>query len=693
MCPRNPFWKLNHFLTRLAFILIIFSWSTFGIAEESLLKTQDVSKIMEQIFSQHVTQKGMTEPILKSSFKNYLEQFDPDRIYLLESEAAPFLNPSKAELNQYIKDYQEGNFDAYSKMDSLIKKAIERNRQWRDEFKKDQNSLFNVALQDKVKSNFDPFSNSLFATNPEELKERNKEFLLHFIRGEAVRFGVNAVMNHQARVMGLFEYQMNEEENPYLFQNLNGTSLSDNEKEHQFVLHVLKSLAKSLDAHTNFFNTSEAYDMKARLQKDYEGIGVELKESIEGIMISGLIKGAPAERSGKVQLNDVLVSINGHSVETAPLAEVTQILRDGKEGTPVTLILKRPGQQQITVELKREKIVSNEDRVEVSSYPFADGIIGKIKLYSFYQNADQSVTSEKDVKDAILKLKKEGNLKGLVLDLRDNSGGYLTQAVKVAGLFITKGIIVISKYSDGEEKFYRDLDGRRIFDGPLVVLTSKLTASAAEIVAQALQDYGVAIVVGDEQTYGKGSIQSQTVTSNEGSSYFKVTVGNYYTVSGMSPQIRGVPADIKVPGPYSQGNIGEGKLDHSLSATPNIESNYDDSLFDVPPTMRGWYLKYYMPSLQAKKDTWREMLPTLQKNSEYRIAHNKNYQLFLKKIGYAIADNSNSEALEGSDDDIFENTRPDDFGIDDLQMAEAINIIQDMILLHSKDRENFIGRD
>ena len=169
----------------------------------------------------------------------------------------------------------------------------------------------------------------------------------------------------------------------------------------------------------------------------------------------------------------------------------------------------------ITVPLVREEIAVDEDRARWNYEIFDGGIIGKIKLDSFYQG-DNGMTSENDVREAIKQLDKQGNLRGLILDLRENSGGFLSQAVKVAGLFITNGVVVISKYFNGEEHFYRDMDGKISYDGPLIILTSKATASAAEIVAQALQDYGVAIIVGDEHTYGKGTIQSQTVTENQG---------------------------------------------------------------------------------------------------------------------------------------------------------------------------------
>lgn len=263
------------------------------------------------------------------------------------------------------------------------------------------------------------------------------------------------------------------------------------------------------------------------------------------------------------------------------------------------------------------------------------------------------------------------------MDLRSNSGGFLSQAVKVAGLFITNGVIVISKYANGDERFYRDVDGKIAYDGPLIVLTSKATASAAEIVAQALQDYGVALVVGDEHTYGKGTIQTQTVTDNQSASYFKVTVGKYYTVSGHTPQKEGVKADVVVPSHWNREEIGESYTIDPVAADM-IPPAYDDQLADVSKDVRSWYLKYYTPTVQHRTDQWRGLLPTLRKNSEYRIAHNKNYQFYLK----GGQDHSNSE--EEADEEEWNTAKKNKtYGEDDLQINEAVNILKDMILLHS----------
>lgn len=238
-------------------------------------------------------------------------------------------------------------------------------------------------------------------------------------------------------------------------------------------------------------------------------------------------------------------------------------------------------------------------------------------------------------------------------------------------LFIKSGVIVISKYSNGDEKFYRDVDGKVAYDGPLVVLVSKITASAAEIVAQALQDYGVAVIVGDEHTYGKGTIQMQTVTDNLGSSYFKVTVGKYYTVSGKTPQKKGVIADIVVPGRWNNIQVGEEFL--NSEQPDSIKPSFDDTLSDVSAKDKAWYMKYYVPNEQKRVGTWHVLFPVLRKNSEKRIANNKNYQYYLHQ----------TIQEEPDEEEEWKTGTKKNYGEDDLQLQEAVNIVKDMILLHS----------
>lgn len=504
-----------------------------------------------------------------------------------------------------------------------------------------------------------------FAQNLDTLKERILENLGTYLQEQKSRLD----KPQKEQILMGYEARLREFENQYLYQDEKGEPLPKTEQENLFSIHVLKALASSLDSHTSFYKANEAFDIRVRLQKEFRGIGLVLKDAPNGVVVTHILKGGPADKSNLIKIGDVLIEVDGQSVVDHPFEKTMEMLH-GEKNTQVKLTFKRQGVGDVHVVLTRELIILNNDRVDIHSQPFGKGIIGMITLHSFYQG--DGLSSEKDVREAIEKLEKKGKLRGLILDLRENSGGFLSQAVKVAGLFITNGVIVISKYSNGEERIYRDVAGNRVYDGPLIVLTSKATASAAEIVAQALQDYGVALIVGDEHTYGKGTIQSQTVTDNNSSSYFKVTVGKYYTVSGHTPQKEGVKADIVVPSHWNHEKIGESYLD---SVEPDsIPPSYDDKLQDIPQKERSWFLRYYLPTVQHPTNAWHNLLPTLKKNSEYRIAHNNNYQYFLTG---KVPDDGETE-----DEDIETPEKSKSIGEDDLQMQEAVNILKDMIMLN-----------
>lgn len=630
----------------LSFTLNYFLILPASAQETPSLQTKDVIKIMNEMLEQHVEQKEITPTLLKNSFRTYIDQFDPERIYLLKQEVDPLIHPSNRQLEQNMQQYRKTDLSAYTRINDTIRKAIIRSRDLRK--KVEQNpDLFHLK-QHPIQTSEDQEGHKPFATTTEELRRRLKENLLQFIEMQKNHFGADAVARKQQQVIHLYEKELREIENQYLFQDDLGKALSSQNQEHLFTMHVLKALASSLDSHSKFLDPTEASDMKLRLEKSFSGTGIILEEGLDGVVIAKLIPGSPAAKSGRIKINDQLVQIDGRPLDTYSYSDVLEAMR-GKEGTKVTLMLKREEHQNsdnaefIVTELTRAPIAINEDRVDISAEPVAGGIIGKIVLHSFYQG-DHDVSSEKDVRAAIKRLEKQGNLKGLILDLRNNSGGYLIQAVKVAGLFIRSGIIVISKYANGDEKVYRDLNGKAAYTGPLVILTSRATASAAEIVAEALQDYGIALIVGDDHTYGKGSIQSQTVTNNQNSNHFKVTVGKYYTVGGESPQIRGVQSDIVVPGPYMKQHIGERYLDDSLPPD-TIPDEFNDDLKDIDVQNRAWYLKYYKPTLQQKVYTWINMIPALQEKSEERLR---------------------TQTYNG-----------------DIQMMEAINIVKDMLKLRT----------
>ncbi len=638
------------------------------------LKMQDVPRVMEKFLSLHITNKELSTALVRRSFKIYIEQFDPDRSYLLEKEITPYLSMSEPRAKEILERLKHHDYRDFIALNQLIQVSILRAENFRNEWVESF-----VERDGEISLSPSPV-NPQFATTEQELKERQKNRMVRFYSFHKARSKLDTV-DRKHKVFILFENKIRRIEYNYLFLTQEGSPLPQDRIEHLMALRILKAFAKSLDTHTSFFSPEEAYEMRLGLEKQFNGVGVIFSEGIDGIAVADVIQGSPAAKSGKIQVNDFLEDIDRFSVRAVSFEDVMERLKNkGRE--EIILGFKRvdPVTQKefhYSVSLQKQPIVMSEERIQTAVVPYGSGIIGKIILHSFYENGDGS-SSERDIKEAIRSFRQKGDLLGLVLDLRENSGGFLTQAVKVAGLFVSNGVIVISKYGQGEVHYLRNISGRSFFNGPLVVLTSQMSASAAEIVAQALQDYGVGLVVGDKRTFGKGSIQYQTVTDPNAEIFFKVTVGRYYTVSGRGTQINGVIADIEVPTPYAPYNIGEKFLEYPL-ASDRVSAAYVDPLSDLDERTKRIFQARYLPFLQRVVSFWKKMLPTLKQKSSERLAKDPNFQAFLKKIN-AVHSRSSSLPVNMVDEPVV-------IGIDDLQMQESVNIVKDMIQMEQEAQE------
>ncbi|WP_213318966.1 S41 family peptidase [Chlamydiifrater volucris] len=635
-----------------SFFVFLWIFPRLCLSTSTLLTEEIVKKTADQLAQYHVDNKEISPLVLARSLACYMKTFDMNKVYLTEKEWKSSTQSLDIKKN-LAYNYKNHNFSVYQKINDTIKESIFRARSWRCEWRKNPVELVNKAKEIYSFEKYEEFSPSI-----QTLKTRHLNFFLSYLSAYLEESKENRYAGKEELLVLLCEKQLTNYENDYLGINEYGNQMPEEEEKHYILVRALKSIANSLDAHTAYFSKEEALAMRIQLEKGMCGIGVVLREDIFGITIREIIPGGPAEISKKLSPGDVIQSVNGQSIEGISFKGVLEILR-GNEGSSVTLgVMKEDGTLE-SVHLTRSKIKLSDKRVDISEEPFGNGVIGKVTLHSFYEG-EGLVSSENDLKKAISDLKKH-NLLGLVLDIRENNGGFLSQAVKVAGLFMKNGVAVVSKYSDGSIKRYRTFSKTKFYDGPLVVLVSKGSASASEIVAQTLKDYGLAIVVGDQQTYGKGTIQHQTVTGNrDEESFFKVTIGKYYSPSGSSTQLEGVKSDIIIPSRYGEEKIGEKFLDNPLPADQCINVLEDD-LLDLDAATKKWFRSYYLPDLQEREDTWRNMLPTLSENSSLRLSTNKNFQAFLKNI-----------RKEGS---------KDSFGLNDIQMEESVNILKDMILI------------
>lgn len=293
---------------------------------------------------------------------------------------------------------------------------------------------------------------------------------------------------------------------------------------------AIKGMLETLDPHSNFL-TSEVYrDMKIDTSGKFGGIGIEVGMKDDILTVLAPLEDSPAWKAG-ILPGDRIVKINGESTKGYSLSEAISRMR-GKNGTSVTLTIFRKGWNTFkNIGLKRQEIKIRSVRSELLEPGY-----GYVRLSSFNENA------AKDVRQGIETLEKKGKLQGLIFDLRMNPGGLLDQAIEVASLFIDEGVVVSTIGRDPSQKEVRSArKGMARKDLPLVVLVNSSTASAAEIVAAALQDHHRAMIVGDT-TFGKGSVQ--TIIDLGSEMGLKLTIARYFSPNGVSIQERGVVPDI-----------------------------------------------------------------------------------------------------------------------------------------------------
>lgn len=365
-------------------------------------------------------------------------------------------------------------------------------------------------------------------------------------------------------------------------------SLKDNDTE-TVAGFYLKSLSHSFDPHSDYFTQSEYENFQIQMSKHLEGIGALLSMTDSGYAeIRGLVVGGPAHRAGELQVGDRLIAV-GQDRDGQPtdimhmkLQDVVDLIR-GKTGSTVRLDLIPAGSdagETKTIYIKREQVDLKESlaRAELIETKDKEGRslrLGWIDLPSFYADMQTGETSvSRDTKLLLLRLMSEG-MQGLILDLRANGGGSLEEAINLTGLFIPKGPVVQAKDSRNQRTFKASREPNPVYNGPLVVLTSKSSASASEILAAALQDYNRAIIVGERSTFGKGTVQQLLpVTTNQfalllpqannQAGALKLTIQKFYRIAGGSTQRMGVIPDLILPSVTDAMDLGEAALNNPL---------------------------------------------------------------------------------------------------------------------------------
>ncbi len=353
-----------------------------------------------------------------------------------------------------------------------------------------------------------------------------------------------------------------------------------NEKRSDKLDKFYNSITKIFDPHTNYLVPEEKEDFDIDMSGKLEGIGAILREDNSYIKVEKIVPGSASWKTKEVEAEDIILKVGQGKDE--PVDVVDMSLRDavnlirGKKGTEVRLTIKKPNGLVKVVPIIRDVVEIEESyaRGTVLELTPNSTKIGYINIPKFYRDfndrAGRNVTD--DTRKEIQRLNAEG-VEGLILDLRNNGGGALEDARMISGLFIDKGPIVQVKAHTGAVDILADTDPTVDFKKPTIVLINRFSASASEIVAAALQDYGRAVIVGGEFSHGKGTVQAVVdldgYVSPMAKSYsplgaLKITIQKFYRVNGSSTQYKGVTPDIILPDQYSHLETGEKFLDYSI---------------------------------------------------------------------------------------------------------------------------------
>jgi carboxyl-terminal processing protease len=349
----------------------------------------------------------------------------------------------------------------------------------------------------------------------------------------------------------------------------------------------LDTLAHVYDPHSDYLGREAMESLSIAMNLSLFGIGAALESGDGTCTIRDLVPGGPAARSGQLKPGDRIVAVaqagqEPVDVENIPLTRTVELIRGPKGSTVLLTVVPAGGAASPakTISLVRDEITLEDQQAKARILDLPNGKgrtlrVGVIDLPSFYADMGgggrRSATA--DVSRLLGKLNAE-QVRGVVLDLRHNGGGSLEEAINLTGLFIRKGPVVQTRGADGKVVVEEDTDSSVLYDGPLVLLTSRFSASASEILAGALQDYGRAVVVGDSSTFGKGTVQSIVPLApymdevGLGHAYdpgaLKITTSKFYRPSGASTQLRGVAADVVLPSTSDFSDVSEAALKDPL---------------------------------------------------------------------------------------------------------------------------------
>jgi len=557
-------------LKRLPILLLLIAGGVFLVSSMSKPKAMPPGKyekvlknITEMLKEGHFSPKTINDDFSKKIFNRFFENLDPNKNIFLKEDLVS------------LKKY-ETRIDDEMNGDPV-------------EFFKAAGNIFNTRIEEaaliykEILSN--PFDFSIDETIitdpdkikfPESLKER-KEYWRKWLKYQTLEKYIDLLdikeknkddKEFKVRTDAELEKDAREKVSKIMDRTFERYRFKYTE-DFKFTVFA-GTITNAMDPHTEFFPPVDKRYFDEQMSGRFFGIGASLIYDEGNIKINSIIAGSPAWKNGELQVGDVISKVAQGSEEPVELTgfiveDAVKLIR-GKKGTEVKLSIKKQDGTTKLISLIRDEIIQDETFARSAIVNTGSAKLGYIFLPEFYADFDRPDGNRcyVDVAKEIIKLKEE-KVDGIIMDLRNNGGGSLYDVVQMVGLFIEKGPIVQVKDRDGNPNILEDKNKEVLYDGPLAVMVNEFSASASEIFAAAIQDYGRGVIIGSTTTYGKGTVQRNIgldpeagyLNSNSSLGTVKLTLQKFYRVNGGSTQLRGVQSDIVLPDNYEYLKLRE----------------------------------------------------------------------------------------------------------------------------------------
>ncbi|MBI1185397.1 tail-specific protease [bacterium] len=584
-------------------ILLIGAWTYASQHQQSRYRVKAladeaiISEIMVNLLNNdHYSSKTVNDEVSEFTFNKYLENLDYNKQYFLQ-EDIDALEKYKYSIDDELKN---GKLEFYFEAVELLYKRL-------DEVEELTPGLFDKAFDFTVSESFetDPDKRSYFKNKEERLKYWQQYAKYMVMSRLANKIDKQQKDEEKAEKRGeAFEAESEEDmeskSREQILENLETRYKRRKEidDEDQFAVFI-NSLNAAFGPHTEYFPPQERENFEMRMTGRLEGIGAQLMKENEYIKVVSIVPGSASWRQGDLKENDLILKVGQADQEPVDIVDATMkdaiSLIRGPKGTEVRLTVQKPTGEIKEISIIRDVVVQEETYAKSAliTNSKTKHKIGYIYLPSFYSTfgAKEGRESAEDIRKEALRLKAE-NVSGIILDLRNNGGGSLQDAVDMAGHFFERGPVVQVKNENRPARVYGDRNAEVAYDGPLIIMVNNFSASASEILAAALKDYDRAVVVGSH-TFGKGTVQTmldlnQFVSENAiptrplGS--VKITIQQFYRINGASTQLKGVHPHIYLPNEYGYMESSIKSYENPLpwdSISPAVYNKWTENHYNI----------------------------------------------------------------------------------------------------------------